>query len=372
LNFGSWLYSAYGSFITNTIPEASVSGYEFSIKSSGSLDIMSGFMEYYMQIIVNGARYIQGPVLKLLLILALINASMQLALDLISGDKIKFMIKETLKTGFYIFLITNWIGGMDLMQALSNGFETIGFLASGGSDYKPDSIVQNGIKMFQSVYDSMTFQLNLSTILTLICLITIVVCIFITGLEMFMARIEFWTMALVTIPLLPFGMVKQFNFLSEKAIGAMFNLAIKVCVIAFISGIAAPLLTSLAKKMADSSDISTDISLLFQSVIASLILVLLTKKVPSLVQGLLAGQPSLAGGDMKKMMMTAVQTTANAAGAGRMAVQAANGSKVKAMSEMAKYAFRKNPVTTGYYAGKQDFKNTQGLANKVDLKDNKK
>lgn len=52
---------------------------------------------------------------------------------------------------------------------------------------------------------------------------------------MFMAQIEFYTMALLTMMLLPFMMSQHTSFLSNNAIAAMFNCAMKVCVIAFLS-----------------------------------------------------------------------------------------------------------------------------------------
>ena len=72
-----------------------------------------------------------------------------------------------------------------------------------------------------------------------------------------MVRVEFWTMALITIPLLPFGVIGQLKFLAEKAVNTMFNLAIKVFVIAFIATLSVNILTGLvdnAKETATSSD----------------------------------------------------------------------------------------------------------------------
>lgn len=45
------------------------------------------------------------------------------------------------------------------------------------------------------------------------------------AMEIVMAYFEFWTMALLTIPLLTFGVIPQLKFLADKSIGAMFNLA---------------------------------------------------------------------------------------------------------------------------------------------------
>ena len=72
-----------------------------------------------------------------------------------------------------------------------------------------------------------------------------VVILFLTAMEMLMVRIEFWTMALLTISLLSFGVISQLKFLSEKAIGTMFNLAVKIFVVAFIATLSVNILTGL-------------------------------------------------------------------------------------------------------------------------------
>ena len=159
---------------------------------------------YTQNVIIPGAKAIVPIAVKLLLIITLIDSSLKLAFDLVSGDKVKFMLKVTLQSGFYLFLITNWLSGLDLMQALSNAFEGIGFLA-GGADtntvLKPDSIVNNAIVMFNAVWSHAKFSLNNIglSIINLVSVIAIVVCLFLTAIEMFMARIEFYTMALITI-----------------------------------------------------------------------------------------------------------------------------------------------------------------------------
>ena len=150
-------------------------------------------------------------------------------------------------------------------------------------------------------------------------MVAAVVILFLTALEMFMVRIEFWTMALITIPLLSFGVVGQLRFLSEKAIGTMFNLAVKIFVVAFIATLSVNILTGLvdnAKATATSSDFIGNISYFLQVLLYALILFYMTKKIPELVSGLLSGSPSLSGGSMKEMAMSAARGAANAVAKG--------------------------------------------------------
>lgn len=370
LNFASFFYSVFGSYFSGDATTAQVTQYQFTLKGDGEggVDILSGFMNNYTKnVIVPGALAIQIPALKILGILTLIEATLQLSLDLISGDKVKFLITICLKAGFYIFLITNWLSGLDLMNSLEAGFQEIGFLAGGagsGTELKPDSIVNNAIVIFHAIWDNAHFSigsLGLSVI-NLVSLICIIACLFLTAIEMFMARIEFYTMALITIPLLPFGMIKQLNFLSEQAISAMFNLAIKVCVISFISTVSCPLLKSFADKIAATSNPFTQISIILQSVLAALVIFMLTKKIPELIQGLLSGKPSLGGSGMVQMGMSAAATAGGAAGTVRAASNMAGGGNNmrgagigNRMSQMggtaanlAKLAYTQNPMSKGF------------------------
>ena len=338
LNFGGFIAAA---FVVEPGSTANVVYYDMTIKQSGNIDILSGFMNNYTaNIIVPGAEAIKGIAQKLLLILLLIEATLQLSLDLISGDKVKYLITVSLKAGFYMFLIQNWIGGsFNLMTNLSDGFQEIGFLAGGDSAgvLKPDSIVNNAVTIFSAIWSSAKGEFSVNnlgvTFVDLIALIVIVICLFLTAIEMFMARIEFYTMALITIPLLPFGVCKQTEFLSQKAIGAMFNCAIKVSVIAFITAFALPMMQGYADQMKALSSQSTSftdalfnqIAVILQMVLAAVIIYFITKKIPELVQSVLSGTPSLNGGGMTQMGMSAAKTAAAGAGAVGAAAGAAGG-----------------------------------------------
>ena len=376
LNFGGFFYSVFSSYLSGDATTAQVTQYQFSLKgeSDGGIDILSGFMNNYTKnVIVPGAMAIQPTALKLLAILTIITSSLQLALDLVSGDKVKFLINICLKAGFYIFLITNWLSGIDLMNHLEAGFQEIGFLAGGaGADttLKPDSIVNNAIVIFHAIWDNAKFSITSPglLIINIVSLITIIACLFLTGIEMFMVRIEFYTMALITIPLLPFGMIKQFNFLSEKAIGVMFNLAIKVSVIAFISTVSIPFLKSFSAKIAATSDLYTQVSVILQAVLAAVVIYYITKRIPNIVQSYLSGSPTFGGG-MVKMAASALAAAGGAAGAVRAASNMAGGGNDQRsngtgnmMSQLGgtamnlgKMAYLQNPVTKGFQATAKNF-----------------
>ena len=276
-------------------------------KTSSEWNILGKFMDNYTEhIITPGAANILPYCLKLLVVLAVVQATWEITMKFASGDKIQYMIQMTLKTGFYMFLMVNWIS---LMGALSDGFELLGYKAGGNNAASASNIVGNNcdqivkfsIDMVNAIWSETSFASLGILLISVIGLFAIVYCLFMTALEMFMARIEFYTMALLTIPLLAFGVTEKFAFLTEKAIGAMFNLAIKICVIAFISSMAVPFIESFTKDFQASKGFGSDVGIILQAILACAIIYFLTKKIPALVTGLLNGSPQLGGSSMVDM-----------------------------------------------------------------------
>lgn len=355
INFGDLILNLWS--VESVSAPTKIEDYKLLMKSEDdpSVDILSPFMRYYIGVIMSGAAVIAPYAVNLTLLLAMIDGAIKVAFDLISGDKIKFLVMMILKVGFFIFLINSWIGtnsSYQLMPALSSGFETMGYTAGGAEEMvkeydraNPDSnievqsnqIVTNALNFFNIFWEHAQQQNLLTIFIGLVCVVAAVVILFLTALEMFMVRIEFWTMALITIPLLPFGVIGQLKFLSEKAIGTMFHLAIKIFVVAFISTLSVNILTGLvdnARETATSSDFIGNISYFLQVLLYALILFYMTKKIPELVSGLLSGNPSLSGGSMKEMAMSAARGAANAVSRGGGFAGAVAGG-MKALSEAA-------------------------------------
>ena len=430
LNLGDVLLAMWGKYANPTAGLESAIEYSIQIKNTANadgngVDILSTFMKYYLEIIVTGAERIKPIAVKLLLVLALIDSSIRLALDLTEKDKLAWAVKTFLRIGFYVFLINSWlgVGGLNLMDSLSRGFQEIGFVAGNygqalptsiekradidpKDNLAPDSIVNNTFKIFNTVFAivlnpgsleasssgsvsdtinqqrqssntsnenneeedpnksdtdyEQTVQNNgpslgtalgtettigkiyngletflsspFSSILLAVSLLIFVVCCFLVGLEMFMARIEFYTLALLGIPLLAFGAIKHFEYLAHNTIRAVFNCGVKLSIIAFLQAVLCRIFSKYTADVVHSmsihrNDLGPEIqSLAFQLVLMSLIMFLLVFKVPKLIQGLLSGNPSLGASDMTGTAMgvatTAATTAAVYVGAGKAALEA--------------------------------------------------
>ena len=121
-------------------------------------------------------------------------------------------------------------------------------------------------------------------------------------------------MAMMVMPLLPFMITSKFSFLSDKAIGLMLNLAIKVCTIACMTGIMVPFFNAYIKDLQQAEGVGDSLVIMLQVFLASLLMYLLTKNISNIVSGLLSGQPSLGGSMMTAQLKNTVNKGAAAAG----------------------------------------------------------
>ena len=116
-------------------------------------------------------------------------------------------------------------------------------------------------------------------------------------------------MAMMVMPLLLFMITSKFSFLSDKAIGLMLNLAIKVCTIACITGMMVSFFNSYIRDLQKAEGVGDSIVIMMQVLLSALLMYMLIKHVSSLVSGLLSGQPSLGG----SMMTAQLKNTAKSA-----------------------------------------------------------
>lgn len=362
--------------------------------------ILGDFVNHYRdKVITPGAGNITPYCLRLLVILTVVQATWELTMKFMTGDKMQYLISMTLKMGFFMFLMMNWI---KFMRALMEGFQSLGTKAGGsalaaGGDLISDaanSIVQVCFKMYAAIYSPIASDGSTSAwrvvktvasmsnpglqVIIIIILAVLVYCLFMVALEITMAYIEFYTMALLTIPCLSFGTMGKFSFLTEKAIGCMFNCALKVCVIAFIAVFSKQYLNSLSDELAKSKDPSQDLALLLQVLLASFLIYMLTKKIPQLVSGLLNGSPQLSGSDMTGALKSAGDSAMSAATmatgtygkyqAAKAAAQAAGGGGLRGtLTQLARNSAMSTKPVRSYRDAIDSFRKTKDYTGSYNL-----
>ncbi len=295
--------------------------------SGNDYHLFSSFINSYVKYVIQpGSHNVKSILIKLALIITAIDASIQIAMEIGNLSITSFMVKLALKLGFNIFLLENWLTGMQLTQNLCNGFEEIG-LKMAGYEMQGNHLVLAGMSdgavaaaiLIVSCFLAILGGISLITMNPVpllvglgLALVFVVTMVWI-AIEMFLAQIEFYTMALLCMMLLPFNMSKHTEFLAKNAIAAMFNCAMKVAVIAFLSSVG---MVSLGKYLDDISKQFLGLSsgnflaTLLQMCITVVILGILMWRIPALVQSVLSGQPSMSVGDTINTVQNAVSKTA--------------------------------------------------------------
>lgn len=282
------------------VPQYSFAATAPPMPNAEDFDFISTFMNYYIWLCQRGANALYPYAISILISLSAIDIALRVALKM-EDDIIKYILSVTLKIGFYIWLLANWINGIGIAHMLYTGFEQIGYIAalSPNSNVMPDSITKNAFSIIETSMDRVSAVSGfMTTLISVIMVLFTIIAVAITAVQLFLSRVEFWTIGTLILPLLALGTFKHFRFLFEKSIGAVFNAGIKVSVISFIISIVNPLLTEMITTYGNASGLKDNLAGMLQIVFGCFVIAMLVLKVPNLAQGLINGSPNLSDGDM--------------------------------------------------------------------------
>lgn len=317
LNFAGFMFGLYENYLLPTSAASMPSLPEELHKLSGvNKDYLSKFMAYYISVVTYGQTRIVPVAIRMALIFGTLQASWKMATEIGSGNQIKYVVTEVMKMSFIIFLIMNWI---QLGHAMGEWFEAIGFLAGGidpsmkdAPNIQPDSIWNNAMsfsgKMWENVEKASGFA---NTIMAFVVFLFIVVVLFLTAIEVFMCRIEFYTLTLLGIVLLPFFLVDKLNFLGTNTINGMFKISAKVMVISFLQAVCFTILNAQLKEFYDGPAAKSSFAFgaYVELGMTCLVMYVLVKQIPNLVSSFLSGGGGgLGGGSMLGQLGAAAST----------------------------------------------------------------
>lgn len=303
---------------------------EITVDLNGSWNFMGIFMVYFERVIIYASYMIMPYAIKLLGFLTVLEMVSVLMFRQ-SGDHIQYLVHSVIKTGFFIFLIANWINGStSIANSVFTFFEEMGIIATdfpgqvsaiglGDTNSSTALVAENimgntaiiaknafgigdaadssGIMDTVSVIANPSTNIASSLANAAVSLVTIFVLIMTAGC-LVVTRIEFWIMALMALLLIPFGANQYTRFLFERVIGGVFNLGIKMCVISFICYCSTPILTKMVEQMTNDNSSKENIILLIACLSGCYTIMMLASKAPALVSGLLNGSPQMTRGDL--------------------------------------------------------------------------
>jgi len=290
------------------------------------IGILTTLLNGFSGAFTSGLGFINGDAKWLLGTLMIIDLLLVILLNLSDGDHMKTLISKILRYGLFIWIVVDY---KNITNTVLDSFEMIGLKAGGGavstamlSD--PSELASYGIWITEPIFEYID---NLGTIDALKNLhkimitgftgLTIMLCFFIIGIQIFITYLEFYIVATLALVLIPFGVNKHTAFLGEKAIGAVLSFGIKLMVLAFIASVAIPLVKTWSLPVDPTN------KQIFCLLLGSLAITFLAWHAPGVASGLLSGSPSLTGGSAAGFALAGAAATAGLGLAGSAAARGA-------------------------------------------------
>src|SRR4029079_8929143 len=224
------------------------------------------------------------------------------------------VIKKVLFLGFWLWFTTAFqSNAKTFVDSLINAGLTAGGQGGGYSLLlDPSRIASYGLTTTDNLSKAMggiSITHPADALVFGICYVAIMAAFLIMAIQVFLAVLEYYLITAVAGVLVPWGLLPQTKFLSEKAIGAVVSAGIKLMVLAFIIAVTNPVLASI-----HFSGPEIKLNELWSVLLTTSAIAFLSWHAPSLAAGLLAGSPSLGAGAVAQNMTSGAMMAAGAAG----------------------------------------------------------
>jgi type IV secretion system protein TrbL len=291
--------------------------------------VLDDFLNKFRTQVDAGFGLIQGDVsatLGTLVVISIVITALLWAIDE-NQNVLASLVRKVLLVGFFAWLVSQW---PTLTKTVINGFAALGLKAGGGAmtvttfTTSPSQIVMAGINVISGLMQyvkkispgPIEFFAHIDVVaMALIAAVGILIAFVILAVEIVVTIIEFHIVTLVAFVTVPFGVLTQTSFMSERAIGYVVSVGIKLMALAIV--------VSLGTTVFDNYTVSTDpgigedVGLL----LAAVVMVMLALKIPSIAAALISGGPQLNAGGA---VMGAAGVAAGVAG-GALAMRALGG-----------------------------------------------
>lgn len=239
------------------------------------------------------------------------------------------LVSKLIKVGILLFIIQHM---PEINGIIIRSFQQWGFIAAGTSIEidkitTPANIMGYSLTVLTDVWAAMEkisiFTAGgLSTLFgCIMATIAVLFSFFLMAMEVMMVIIEFNIFASLLVILIPFAAMKQTSFLFQRCVSTVINYGVKMMIIYFLIGLITT--TSVTYSKISTANLS---GMLVQSMVY-LALGYIVYKVPTIISGMLNGQPSMSGNGVASSVASApgkALSTAGAAIGGVAAVAAAS------------------------------------------------
>ncbi len=289
--------------------------------TTADANVLDDFLNRFRSQVDAGFGLIQGDVTAVLATLVVISITITAILWAIDENQnvLASLVRKVLLVGFFVFLVTQW---PVLTKTVVNGFAALGLKAGGGSmtvatfTSSPSQIVGAGITVIAGLLQyvrtiapgPIEFFAHIDVVLmAVIAAIGILIAFIVLAVEIVVTIIEFHIVTLVAFVVVPFGVLTQTSFMSEKAIGYVVSVGVKLMALALVVSLGTTVFNSYT--VSADPGIGEDVGLL----LAAVVMVMLALKVPQIAAALISGGPQLNAGSAA---MGAAGVAAGVAGAG--------------------------------------------------------
>jgi type IV secretion system protein TrbL len=291
--------------------------------------VLDDFLNRYKTQVDAGFGLIQGDVSAVLGTLVVISVAITAMLWAIDENQnvLASLVRKVLMVGFFAWLVTQW---HSLSTTVVNGFAALGLQAGGGGmsvstfTTSPSQIVMAGINVIGGLFQyvrkvapgPIEFFAHIDVVLmAVVAAIGILIAFVILAVEIVVTIIEFHIVTLVAFVMVPFGVLSQTAFMSEKAIGYVVSVGVKLMALAIVVSLGATVFDNYT--VSQDPGVGEDVGLL----LAAVLMVMLSLKIPAIAGALISGGPQLSAGSA---VMGAAGVAAGVAG-GALAARALGG-----------------------------------------------
>lgn len=292
--------------------------------------VLDDFLNRFRTQVDAGFGLIQGDVSATLATLVVISITLTAVLWAIDETQnvLASLVRKVLLVGFFAWLVAQWPA---LTATVVNGFAALGLKAGGGAmtvetfTTSPSKIVMAGINVISGLLQyvkkiapgPIEFFAHIDVVaMALVAAIGILIAFVILSVEIVVTIIEFHIVTLVAFVTVPFGVLTHTAFLSERAIGYVVSVGIKLMALAIVVSLGTTIFDNYT--VSPDPGVGEDVGLL----LAAVVMVMLALKIPAVAGALISGGPQLNAGSAA---MGAAGVAAGVAGAG-LAARALGGS----------------------------------------------
>jgi type IV secretion system protein TrbL len=303
---------------------------------------LDDFLNSFRTQVDSGFGLISGDVQIVFGCLVLISVGLTAVMWIIdeSATVTAAFIRKVLAVGFFSWLITSW---QTLSTLVVQGFASLGLQAGAGNMSlanflsSPSKVVGDGFgvafqilkyigQLSQQDYGLGFFSHFDVILVASLCTIGIIIAFIILAVEIAVTIIEFHIVSLIAFVTVPFGVLSHTTFMSERAIGYVISIGVKLMALALVVSIGESVFESYTVSALPTAAEECGLFL------AAVLMLMLAVKVPAVAGGLISGGPQLTAGSATAGAASVAATVGGLMFLGRSAASMALSSPLAAAS----------------------------------------